>query len=120
VSLKACRKLKSSTSKAKSKRKTKTALMNLDADDYQDEKADEEMHEKETECLAQLKRALSQCTRCDDGVKCKIDRTGHHVPLTFQQLRAWALSLVSFAEICVSRYSIHTYILLYRLQVNTV
>jgi hypothetical protein len=119
MSLKARRKSKSSTSKAKSNHKTKTALMNFDADDSQDEEADEEMHEKETECLAQLERALSQCARCDDGVRCKIDRTGHHVPLTFQLLHAWAL-FVSFAEICVSRYSIHAYILLYRLQVNMV
>lgn len=68
--------------------------MNLD-DDEEDEEAAEEMKEQEDLSLMQLEKALSQCAKCGDEKRCKIDKTGKHVHLTFQQLRAWALSLVS-------------------------
>ena len=73
-------------------------MMNLD-DDEDEEAVAEELKEQEEVCLLQLEKALSQCAKCGDEKRCKIDKMGNHVHLTFQQLRAWALSLVSIPDL---------------------
>ena len=69
--------------------------MNLD-DDEDEEVVADELKEQEEVCLSQLEKALSQCAKCGDEKQCKM---GNHVHLTFQQLCAWALSLVSFPDL---------------------
>jgi hypothetical protein len=72
--------------------------MNLDNDEDEEAVADE-LKEQEEVCLLQLEKALSQCAKCGNEKWCKINKMGNHVHLTFQQLRAWALSLVSFPDL---------------------
>jgi hypothetical protein len=69
-------------------------LIDLDLD-AEEEEAVVELHEEEGECLTRLEKSLSQCAKCGKEKRCKIDKVGAHVHLTFQQLRSWALSLVS-------------------------
>jgi hypothetical protein len=91
-------KTQKTSSKSTGKGKGKILLMNLDDED-DDEEAAEEMQEHEGQCLTQLENSLSQCARCGKEKKCKIDKDGNHANLTFQQLRAWALSLVIMPSI---------------------
>jgi hypothetical protein len=79
-------------------KKGKPVLMNLD-DNEDEEAVADKLKEQEEVCLSQLEKALSQCAKCGNEKRCKIDKMGNHVHLTFQQLRAWALSLVSFPDL---------------------
>jgi hypothetical protein len=95
-------------------KKGKPVLMNLD-DDEDEEAVAEELKEQEEVCLSQLEKALSRCAKCGDDKRCKIDKMGNHVHLTFQQLRSWALSLVSFPDPLKLSYS---FVLSHRPQIN--
>ena len=79
-------------------KKGKPVLMNLDNDEDEEVVADK-LKEQEEVCLSQLEKALSQCAKCSNEKQCKINKMGNHVHLTFQQLHAWALSLVSFPDL---------------------
>ena len=49
--------------------------------------------EKEKQALEQLERALTRCQLCGPGKFCKISKTGDHVNLTWNQCRAWSITL---------------------------
>jgi hypothetical protein len=51
--------------------------------------------EKEKKQLELLEKALSGCVRCGPEKFCKIDKSGNHVNLTFNQRRGWANALVT-------------------------
>ena len=63
--------------------------MNLDLDEGEVD-ASVELEEEESECLKRLEKSLSQCAKCGVEKRCKIDKLGTHVHLSFQQLRSWA------------------------------
>ena len=74
----------------------KTALLNLDNRDADDEDGkDEAMAEKERKALEQLEKALSNCQKCGPSKLCKINTNGQHVDLTFNQRRGWLIALAS-------------------------
>lgn len=85
--------LRAHTKKAPSN-KRKSALMNLDNDEDDDE-TNEAMEARERIEMEKLDKALSQCQLCGSGKACKIDNSGSHVHLTFQQRRSWSVALVS-------------------------
>jgi predicted alpha/beta superfamily hydrolase len=80
---------------AVTKGKKKAILMNLN-DEEEEEEGDEEMVAREAKCMEQLERALSKCQKCGDEKCCKIDKSGNHHTLTFQQRRSWAVALVRY------------------------
>ena len=74
----------------------KTALLDLDNSDADDEDGeDEAMAEKERKALGQLKKALSNCQKCGPSKLCKINKNGQHVNLMFNQRRGWSVALAS-------------------------
>jgi hypothetical protein len=81
---------------AVTKGKKKPVLMNLNDDEEEGDEGDEEMVAREAKCMEQLERALSKCQKCGNEKCCKIDKAGHHHPLTFQQRRSWAVALVCY------------------------
>lgn len=69
--------------------------MDLDnRDSENDEAEDEGMAEKERRALEQIERTLSNCQKCGPSKLCKINRSGQHVNLTFNQRRGWSVALV--------------------------
>lgn len=74
----------------------KTALLDLDNSDADDEDGeDEAMAEKERKALGQLEKALSNCQKCGPSKLCKINKNSQHVNLTFNQRRGWSVALAS-------------------------
>jgi hypothetical protein len=107
ASMRAHRSKATTSTKASARgKKGKPVLMNLD-DDEDEEAVAEELKEQEEVSLLQLEKALSQCVKCGDEKRCKIDKMGNHVHLTFQQLRAWALSLVSYLDFLKRSFSLY-------------
>ena len=107
ASMRAHRSKATTSTKASARgKKGKPALMNLD-DDEDEEAVAEELKEQEEVSLLQLEKALSQCVKCGDEKRCKIDKMGNHVHLTFQQLCAWALSLVSYPDLLKHSFSLY-------------
>jgi hypothetical protein len=100
ASLRACK--PTSDLKGKAKGKGKIPLMNLDLDEEEVD-ASVVLEEEESECLKRLEKSLGQCAKCGVEKRCKIDKLSTHVHLSFQQLRSWALSLVTYTFFYVHR-----------------
>lgn len=94
-----------STSKKRGGKEKKEALLNLNktTDDSEDELDEEGMEEAELEMLETLERSLKRCQKCGPQTRCKIDKMGSHHALSFQQLRAWTLALVSWCLVLMFR-----------------
>ncbi|KAF7980095.1 hypothetical protein HWV62_39908 [Athelia sp. TMB] len=89
---------KSNKAKAGSgKGKKKLRLMDLDkgSDDDDDEGEGDGLQDKENEQLEILENSLKRCQKCGVEKTCVINKGGIHCELTFQQLRAWTLALLS-------------------------
>jgi hypothetical protein len=72
----------------------------IDLDNNEDDGDDEndgpsDLMETEKKYLEMLEKALTGCARCGSEKFCKIDKSGNHVSLTFNQRRGWANALVS-------------------------
>jgi hypothetical protein len=81
---------------AKAPKEKKTALLDLDNSDADDDGGeDEAMAEKERKALEQLEKVLSNCQKCGPSKLCKINKNGQHVNLTFNQRRGWSVALVN-------------------------
>ncbi|KAJ7240071.1 hypothetical protein C8J57DRAFT_1372045, partial [Mycena rebaudengoi] len=76
-------------------KKGKMTTMDLDNDDPDgdDDDDDEAVADGERQAMSELDSEYKKCVKCGPAVLCKIDRSGSHVHLTFQQCRAWAVSL---------------------------
>ncbi|KIK76754.1 hypothetical protein PAXRUDRAFT_109269, partial [Paxillus rubicundulus Ve08.2h10] len=70
-------------------------LLDLDNEDGSDDEEDDGMAEKEKKALEELENILWQCQLCGPSKLCKIDRTGQHVNLKFQQRRGWSVALAT-------------------------
>jgi len=87
------------TGKLKSK-KPPPLLLNLDAEDGEEEYIipneddNEGLTKKEAAFHEALVKKYSDCKRCGEEVRCKINRHGFHSRLTFGQINAWAVALV--------------------------
>jgi hypothetical protein len=79
---------------AKTKGK-KPALLTFHEDEDEDSIDHDAVQEAERVAHEKLERHLSRCMKCGDSKFCKVDRSGNHVHLTFQQLNSWAAGLVS-------------------------
>jgi hypothetical protein len=88
-SLRARSKKSGPASKSKGKKKHLLPLLDLDRDgdehENEDEEGDSDLMEKEKKQLELLEKALSGCVRCGPEKFCKIDKSGNHVNLTFNQ-----------------------------------
>jgi hypothetical protein len=75
----------------------KASLLDLDNDDDDDSAGDEDEDaiEKEKKALLNLEKTLRMCQLCGPTKFCKVNRTGKHVSLTFNQRRGWSVALVS-------------------------
>lgn len=74
----------------------KTALLDLDNSDADDDNRDDEaMAEKERKALERLEKALGDCQKCGLLKLCKVNRSGQHIHLSFNQRRGWSVALVS-------------------------
>lgn len=74
----------------------KIALLDLDNSDTDAEDGDDEaMAEKERKALEQLEKVLGDCQKCGPSKLCKVNKSGQHVNLTFNQRRGWSVALVS-------------------------
>ena len=96
VSLQAHRSTTGVGASSSSKRKKgKLALLDLNGDsDDEGDGGDSSIPEKEMRASSQLEAVLTKCQKCGTSVYCKIAADGSHVNLTFQQRRAWAITLV--------------------------
>jgi hypothetical protein len=79
---------------AKTKGK-KPALLTFHEDEDEDGIDHDAVQEAERVAHEKLERHLSRCMKCGDSKFCKVDRSGNHVHLTFQQLNSWAAGLAS-------------------------
>lgn len=79
------------------KSKNKIRLMDLDkgSDGDDDEGEGGGMQDAENTQLEILESSLKRCQKCGLEKACLINKSGFHKHLTFQQLRAWTLALVS-------------------------
>ncbi|KAF8143233.1 hypothetical protein K438DRAFT_1945901 [Mycena galopus ATCC 62051] len=92
LSLRAMIKKKKPT--ATTKKKGKMTIMDLNNDDSVGEDDDDEgVADGEKKAMAELDAEYRKCMRCGPTYVCKIDRSGVHVHLSFNQRRAWAVSL---------------------------
>jgi hypothetical protein len=92
VSLRAMTKKKSAAS---TKKKGKMTIMDPNNNDSAGEDDDNEgVADGEKKAMAELDAEYRKCMRCGATFVCKIDRSGEHVHLSFNQSRAWAVSLV--------------------------
>jgi hypothetical protein len=74
----------------------KSALLDLDSSDADDDNGDDEaMAEKERKALERLEKALGDCQKCGPSKLCKVSRSGQHIHLSFNQRRGWSVALVS-------------------------
>jgi hypothetical protein len=73
------------------------AILDLDNSDDDDDDDDDDggIMEREKKALEQLQKGLNKCQLCGPTKSCKIGRDGNHVALSFNQLRGWAMALVS-------------------------
>jgi hypothetical protein len=83
----------------------RSMLLDLDNEDGSDDVEDDGMAEKEKKALEELENILRQCQLCGPSKLCKIDRTGQHANLTFQQRRGWSVALVGATTTIVSFFS---------------
>ncbi|KAJ7933350.1 hypothetical protein B0H13DRAFT_2507005 [Mycena leptocephala] len=86
--------IKKKKSAATTKKKGKMAIMDLNNDDSAEEDDDDEgVADGEKKAMAELDAEYRKCMRCGPTYVCKIDRSGAHIHLSFNQRRAWAVSL---------------------------
>ncbi|KAJ7330469.1 hypothetical protein DFH08DRAFT_940360 [Mycena albidolilacea] len=79
---------------APTKKKGKMTIMDLNNDDSAGEDDnDEGVADAEKKAMAELNAEYCKCMRCGPTYVCKIDRSGTHIHLSFNQHRAWAVSL---------------------------
>ncbi|KAF8188188.1 hypothetical protein K438DRAFT_979548 [Mycena galopus ATCC 62051] len=98
LSLRAMIKKKKPT--ATTKKKGKMTIMDLNNDDSVGEDDDDEgVADGEKKAMAELDAEYRKCMRCGPTYVCKIDRSGVHVHLSFNQCHAWAVSLWSAARV---------------------
>ncbi|KAF8144815.1 hypothetical protein K438DRAFT_1782438 [Mycena galopus ATCC 62051] len=91
LSLRATTKKKPAVS---TKKKGKMAIMDLNnADSAGEDDEDEGIADGEKKAMAELDAEYRKCMRCGSAYVCKIDRSGQHVHLSFNQRCAWAVSL---------------------------
>ncbi|KAF8160542.1 hypothetical protein K438DRAFT_1985644 [Mycena galopus ATCC 62051] len=91
LSLRATTKKKPAVS---TKKKGKMAIMDLNnADSAGEDDEDEGIADGEKKAMVELDAEYRKCMRCGSAYVCKIDRSGQHVHLSFNQRRAWAVSL---------------------------
>jgi hypothetical protein len=77
------------------KKKAKMTTLDLENDDTDGEgEGDEGVEDGEKAAMAELDAQYRTCIKCGTAHLCKIDRAGNHVHLSFNQRRAWAVSLV--------------------------
>src|SRR4051812_40170549 len=93
---------KKSVPSSQSKSKKKAPVRFLDLDNYDDGSGDDdegpdEIMAKEKRQLELLDKQLTGCMRCSSEKYCKIDKSGNHIHLTFQQRRGWANALVQLS-----------------------
>jgi hypothetical protein len=73
----------------------KPTLLTFHEDEDEDGVDHKAIEDTERAAHEKLERHLSCCMKCGNSKFCKIDRSGNHVHLTFQQLSSWAAGLVS-------------------------
>ncbi|KAF7358133.1 hypothetical protein MVEN_00861400 [Mycena venus] len=79
---------------AVTKKSGKMAIMDLNNDDSAGEDDDDEgVADGEKKAMTELDAEYRKCMCCGPTVVCKIDRSGEHVHLSFNQRCAWAVSL---------------------------
>ncbi|KAJ6540646.1 hypothetical protein B0H19DRAFT_1381659 [Mycena capillaripes] len=79
---------------ASTKKKGKMTIMDLNNTDSAGEDDDDEaVADGEKRAMAELDAEYRKCMRCCPTYVCKIDRSGEHVHLSFNQRRAWAVSM---------------------------
>ncbi|KAJ6474919.1 hypothetical protein C8R45DRAFT_935453 [Mycena sanguinolenta] len=79
---------------ATTKKKGKMTIVDLNNDDSAGEDGDDEdIADGERKAMAELDAEYRKCMRCGPTFVCKIDRSGVHIHLSFNQRRAWAVSL---------------------------
>jgi hypothetical protein len=90
----------------KGKQGKKSALIDLDNDDEDDDVGDDSILNREQGFLEKLEKVLTRCQLCGPTKFCRISRNGEHVNLTFQQRRGWVVALV-FLSCCVAPASVN-------------
>ncbi|KAJ7832875.1 hypothetical protein B0H14DRAFT_3871832 [Mycena olivaceomarginata] len=76
---------------ATTKKKGKMTIMDLNNDDSAEEDDnDGGVADGEKNAMAELDAEYRKCMRCGPTYVCKIDRSGAHIHLSFNQRRAWA------------------------------
>ncbi|KAJ7847578.1 hypothetical protein B0H14DRAFT_3453663 [Mycena olivaceomarginata] len=79
---------------APTKKKGKMTIMDLNNDDSAGEDDDDEgVADAEKKAMAELDAEYRKCMRYGPTYVCKIDRSGTHIHLSFNQRRTWAVSL---------------------------
>ncbi|KAJ7355350.1 hypothetical protein DFH08DRAFT_1052210, partial [Mycena albidolilacea] len=79
---------------ATTKKKGKMTIMDLNNDDSAEEDDnDGGVADGEKNAMAELDAEYRKCMRCGPTYVCKIDRSGAHIHLSFNQRCAWAVSL---------------------------
>jgi hypothetical protein len=76
----------------------KTPLMDLDNDDNESGDKDEDAINKEKKALRDLKNTLRSCQLCGPTKFCKVNWTGKHISLSFNQRRGWSVALVGLSD----------------------
>ncbi|KIJ10237.1 hypothetical protein PAXINDRAFT_157675 [Paxillus involutus ATCC 200175] len=72
----------------------KASLLDLDNDDNDDSgEEDEDAMEKKKKALHDLEKTLCACQLCGPTKFCKVNRTGKHISLSFNQRRGWSVAL---------------------------
>lgn len=84
-----------------SSKSKKMVLMDLN-NDSDDDNHDNSTMEREKQALEQLEQAMTKCQLCGPAKFCKISKAGEHVNLTWNQRRAWSITLVCSLYIVLS------------------
>lgn len=93
------------------KAQKKTApLVNLNGPDSDEEasgiEGDKDMTTKEKEAAMILKKHLHPCELSDcHNLRCKINKDGKHVEISWNKLSAWAQALVSLISIILFQFT---------------
>jgi hypothetical protein len=88
--------------------KKKLVLLDLDNEDEEEDGDGDDggVVQKEKESLEKLEKVLGSCQKCGPEKMCKINKSGGHVTLSFQQRRGWAVALVLFYAIFILKYQL--------------